>query len=117
MTFSLRRLTLEDMDRAAVIHRTSFDEGLPWLAGLHTAEEDRTYFRGRVFASCQLWGAVSKEIFGIIASRQEWIDQLYVLPSTRGKAWDALFWILQRPFGDFSASEWRANYQLQQVRR
>jgi GNAT superfamily N-acetyltransferase len=85
MTFSLRILTLEEMDRAAVIQRTSFDVRLPWLAGLHTLEEDRTYFRERVFPNCQLWGAVSKEIVGIIAFRQEWIDQLYVLPQHQGQ--------------------------------
>jgi GNAT superfamily N-acetyltransferase len=85
MTFSVRRFILEEMDRAAIIHRTSFKDRLPWLAGLHTPEEDRTYFRERIFASCQVWGAATEEIVGIIAFREEWIDQLYVLPQHQGQ--------------------------------
>ena len=46
----LRRLELSDMDAAARIHRTAFDQGLPTLARLHTPEEDRCFFRARVFA-------------------------------------------------------------------
>lgn len=84
MTFSLMRLTLEEMDRAAFIHRTSFDERLPWLTGLHTPDQDRAYYRRRVFAECEVWGAVDKEIIGIVAFREGWIDQLYVLPQFQG---------------------------------
>jgi hypothetical protein len=32
----LRQLELEDMDTAARVLRSSFDQALPWLAGLHT---------------------------------------------------------------------------------
>lgn len=85
MTFSMRRLTLEEMDLAAIIHRTSFDERLPWLAGLHTPEEDLTYFREYIFPTCQVWGVVDEKIVGILAFRQEWIDQLYVLPQHQGQ--------------------------------
>jgi GNAT superfamily N-acetyltransferase len=84
VSFSLTRLTLDDMDQAAIILRTSFDERLPWLAGLHTPEEDRAYFRGHVFSTCEVWGACDHDIIGIIAfrpGRPGWIDQLYVLPS------------------------------------
>ncbi len=80
MGFSLRRLTLDDMDHAAVILRTSFDERLPWLAGLHTPDEDRAYFRNRLFPACEMWGVAENDIIGIIAFRPGWIDQLYVLP-------------------------------------
>jgi hypothetical protein len=52
----LRQLAIEDMDRAAVVHRMSFDQALPTLAGLHTPDEDRWFFRERVFAACQIWG-------------------------------------------------------------
>ncbi|MDO1583878.1 hypothetical protein [Rhizobium oryzicola] len=44
-----RRLTVEDMASAARIHRTSIDARLPWLAGLHTPEEDRAYWSGPLF--------------------------------------------------------------------
>ncbi len=81
----MKRLTLDEMDRAAMILRASFDERLPWLAGLHTPEEDRAYFRHQVFAACEIWGAADPDIIGIIAFRAGWIDQLYVLPHYQGQ--------------------------------
>jgi hypothetical protein len=55
MSFTLRRLTRNEMERAAVVHRTAFDERLPWLAGLHTPEQDRAFFRDQVFVECDVW--------------------------------------------------------------
>jgi putative acetyltransferase len=82
---TLRRLTLNDMDAAAVVHRVSFDRALPWLAGLHTPAEDRAFYRGQVFKSCEVWGAERRsKLVGIIAYRPDWIDQLYVLPDAQG---------------------------------
>src|SRR5260221_7510199 len=78
--FTLKRLSLKEMDQAAVIHRTAFDERLPWLAGLHTPEEDRAYFRNHVFANYEVWGALEGPLIGFIAFHEDWIDQLYVLP-------------------------------------
>ncbi len=84
--FELRQLGLDDMHRAARVHRISFDERLPWLAGLHTPEEDRCFFQERVFRSGTLWGASSGDVLvGIIAFRAGWIDQLYVLPEAQGR--------------------------------
>jgi GNAT superfamily N-acetyltransferase len=66
--------------------RASFDHALPTLAGLHTPEEDRWLFRERVFTACELWGYFdNQELVGIIAFREGWIDQLYVLPSSQGR--------------------------------
>ncbi|WP_346772374.1 GNAT family N-acetyltransferase [Chelativorans sp. AA-79] len=91
MQHRLRRLSLDEMDHAAIILRTAFDERLPWLAGLHTPEEDRSFFRDRVFAECEVWGAIGSGIVGFIAFREGWIDHLYILPKHRGKgAGDAL---------------------------
>jgi GNAT superfamily N-acetyltransferase len=82
----LRRLELSDMDTAARIHRIAFDRALPGLAGLHTKEEDRNFFRERVFAECELWGAFGDAgMTGMIAFRKDWIDQLYVLPEAQGR--------------------------------
>lgn len=73
------------MDAVAIVHRTSFDERLPWLAGLHTPEEDRTYFRNAVFEECEVWGTFDgPTLTGFIAFRDGWIDQLYVLPAYQG---------------------------------
>jgi ribosomal protein S18 acetylase RimI-like enzyme len=82
----LKQLAIEDMDAAAAVHRTSFDEALPTLAGLHTPAEDRWFFRERMFPTCQLWGSFSdQELVGFIAFREGWIDQLYILPTWQGR--------------------------------
>jgi GNAT superfamily N-acetyltransferase len=82
----LRRLELVDMDAAARVHRTAFDLALPWLAGLHTPEEDQWFFRVRVFATCEVWGAFDGAVMiGMLAFREDWIDQLYVLPAAQGR--------------------------------
>ena len=82
----LRRLGLDDLEGAAFVHRTSFDERLPWLVGLHTPSEDRWFYRERVFPECTLWGAIESDaLVGIIAFREDWIDQLYILPNAQGR--------------------------------
>ena len=74
------------MDAAAAVHRASFDHALPLLAGLHTPDEDRAFYRTQVFSSCQVWGAEKQgKLVGIIAFREGWIDQLYVLPDAQGQ--------------------------------
>jgi GNAT superfamily N-acetyltransferase len=80
----LRKLGLADMDAAAAVHRSAFDQALPWLAGLHTPEEDRQFFRTHVFRACEVWGAAhGSRLVGIVAFREGWIDQLYVLPTVQ----------------------------------
>lgn len=74
------------MDAVAAVHRASFDDRLPWLAGLHTPEEDRAYFGSVVFDECEVWGAFhGPTLAGFIAFRGSWIDQLYVLPAYQGQ--------------------------------
>jgi GNAT superfamily N-acetyltransferase len=81
---AVRRLELAEMDIAARIHRTAFDHALPSLAGLHTPDEDRWFFRERVYSACEVWGAFDGgAMTGIIAARGGWIDQLYVLPQAQ----------------------------------
>ncbi|HAQ80863.1 GNAT family N-acetyltransferase [Bradyrhizobium viridifuturi] len=83
---SIRRLALADMDAAARVHRASFDHALPWLVGLHTPDEDRWFYREQMFAACTLWGAFDGETMsGVIAFRDDWIEQLYVLPDAQGR--------------------------------
>ena len=80
----LRQLKLEDMDAAARVVRTAFDQALPSLAGLHTPEADQWFFRERIFNTCEMWGAFDGAAMrGIIAFREGWIDQLYVLPEAQ----------------------------------
>jgi GNAT superfamily N-acetyltransferase len=83
---SIRQLELADMDAAAGVHRAAFDHALPWLAGLHTPEEDRWFYRERMFKTCTLWGAFDRDVItGMIAFRDDWIEQLYVLPEAQGQ--------------------------------
>lgn len=93
----LRQFKLDDMDAAARVVRTAFDQALPSLAGLHTPEEDQWFFRERVFDTCEMWGAFDgAAMTGIVAFR---IDQLYVLPEAqrRGVGKD-LLWVAQNAF-------------------
>ena len=81
----LRRLELKDMEAAARVLRTSFDQALPSLAGLHTPKEDQWFFREHVFNTCEVWGAFDHAaMVGMVAFREDWIDQLYVLQVGRG---------------------------------
>jgi GNAT superfamily N-acetyltransferase len=74
------------MAAAARVHRAAFDERLPWLAGLHTPDEDERFWRERVFCDCEVWGAWDGEdLAGVIAFRTGWIDQLYILPGRHGR--------------------------------
>lgn len=83
---ALRKLLFNDLDAAAAVHRASFNQRLPWLATLHTPAEDRAFYRTHVFQTCQVWGAERQsKLVGIIAFRQDWIDQLYVLPDAQGQ--------------------------------
>ena len=82
----LRRLTVEEMDQAAVVHVTAFDERLPWLANRHTLDGARGYFRQHVFPANTVWGAFAADtLVGFIAFHDEWIEQLYVLPQRQGQ--------------------------------
>jgi len=96
----LKRLELEDMDAAARVLRTAFDQALPWLAGLHTPEEDRWFLRQRAFPTCEVWGAFEGTVMiGMIAFRKDWIDQLYVLPEAQGRGVGTeLLQVAQRAF-------------------
>jgi putative acetyltransferase len=93
---TIRRLELEDMIAAAGVHRAAFDERLPWLAGRHTAGEDLGYFQDRVV--------------GIIAFRERWIDQLYVLPHAQKRGvGTSLLRIAQANFSELSLWTFQRN--------
>ena len=82
---NIRQLELADMDAAARVHRLAFDHALPWLAGLHTPDEDRWFYRERMFTTCTLRGAFAGDnLTGLIAYHDDWIEQLYVLPEAQG---------------------------------
>jgi hypothetical protein len=48
-----------------------------------------------MFPTCALWGAFdAAEMLGVIAVRDGWIDQLYVLRRRNGEVWGASFYRL-----------------------
>lgn len=82
----LKQLALTDMGAAAQVHRTAFDQAMPRLVGLHTPDEDRWFYRERVFPTCRVWGRFDDDVLsGIIAFRDGWVEQLYVLPAAQGR--------------------------------
>jgi len=83
--FTVRKLDGTDADAVAHVLRTSFDDRLPWLAGLHMPEEDRQFVREHLFPTCEIWGAFDPDLAGVIAFRIGWVEQLYVLPGHHGK--------------------------------
>ena len=86
MTARIERLGVENAGEAARVMRGSFDDRLPWLAGLHTPAEDAWFFRNVVFDACAVWGALQgAELAGVLAVRPGWIDQLYVHPDQQGR--------------------------------
>lgn len=107
----LAQLCLDDMDEVARLHRASFDAALPWLAGRHTPEEDRTYFRDHVYAECEVWGATEAgALLGFIAFRDGFIDQLYVLPQAQERGvGSALLGEAQSRFDRFSLWTFQRN--------
>lgn len=83
-SFTIRELEPADADDVARVLRISFDQRLPWLAGLHTPVQDRDFVRHHLLPNCKIWGAEQGEIIGFIAFRPGWVEQLYVLPGCQG---------------------------------
>lgn len=83
--YSIRELGPSDAGRVAHVLRTSFDERLPWLAGFHSPEQDLDFVKGHLFQTCSIWGADDDKIFGFIAFKPGWVEQLYILPGHQGR--------------------------------
>jgi GNAT superfamily N-acetyltransferase len=82
--FVLRRARDDESDAVAALFRLSLRTGLPFLAERHTPEEDRAFFRDRVFATCEVWVAERNgELAGMCAFRKGWLDHLYVHPANQ----------------------------------
>jgi putative acetyltransferase len=77
----LRRARGEESDAVAALFRLSLRTAMQFLADRHTAEEDRAFFRDRVFGTCEVWVAERNgELAGMCAFREGWLDHLYVHP-------------------------------------
>lgn len=82
----IRRAAAGESDAVALVHRAAFDSPLPHLSGLHTPDEDRWFFRERVFVDHEVWVAEADGgIAGYCAVRDGWLNQLYILPDQWGR--------------------------------
>jgi len=78
----VRRAREDESDAVAALFRLSKETAMPYLPALHTPEEDRAFFRTRVFAECEVWVAErGGELAGMCAFRDGWVDHLYVDPA------------------------------------
>jgi GNAT superfamily N-acetyltransferase len=78
----VRRARDDESDAVAALFRLSRETAMPYLPKLHTPEEDRSYFRDRVFAECVVWVAERNgALAGVCAFHEGWVDQLYVDPA------------------------------------
>ncbi|MCO5734068.1 GNAT family N-acetyltransferase [Rhizobium sp. SSA_523] len=83
---TLRQLGPDDAAEAARVHRSSLNERLPWLADLHTPQEDHAFWRDHLLMNCSVCGAYGEgHLLGVVAYRKGWIEQLYVLPTAQGR--------------------------------
>ena len=77
---AIGRAGITEIEAVARLHRHVLRSSLPFLPDLHTPDEDLQFFRGVVFAQCEVWVAGEGAIDGFIAFRAGWIDHLYVRP-------------------------------------
>lgn len=81
----LRPADRSEAGRVAEIARISRQHFLPYLPDLHSLDDDRAFYRNRVFPTCEVWVAEdSGTLVGICAFKEGWIEQLYVLPTHVG---------------------------------
>src|SRR6476619_8379943 len=82
---AIRRAEMDDAEAVARLFRAVRQACLPYLPDLHTPDEDLGFFRGRVFAECEVWVAQAGAIDGFIAFRSGWVEHLYVRPERQGQ--------------------------------
>ncbi len=81
----IRRAAPGEADAIARLFREVRGACLPYLPVLHTPEEDRWFFRERVFPACEVWVAGDASPDGFCAFRPGWVDHLYVRPARQGQ--------------------------------
>lgn len=77
----LRPARAEDAPGIAQLHRTSRAAAMPWLAVVHTPQEDLQYFSQQVLPVADVRVAEARGVLaGFAARRDSWLDHLYVAP-------------------------------------
>ncbi len=81
----LRRARPDESDAIAALYRGAADREWSFLVP-HTPDEDRAFFRDRVFAECTVWAAeIGGAVVGFCAARRGWIEHLYVAHEHHGR--------------------------------
>ena len=80
--FEIVSLGLTHANAAARIHRSAGALIPGYDTSLHTAEEDRAFYRDQVMVDDELWGVLEGQALqGFVALKPGWIDHLYVDPA------------------------------------
>jgi GNAT superfamily N-acetyltransferase len=65
----------------ARIHREARTKAMPWLAVVHSPEDDPAFFRDQVLPTCQSGVAlINFAPVAFSARKGDWLEQLYVAP-------------------------------------
>ena len=80
----LRRATVADVNAIALLHRSAFVDALPWIAELHSAEEDQAFFGHVVREQEVVVIEVDGNVAAFAAWSAGWLNHLYVLPAHQG---------------------------------
>ena len=74
-----RTAEISDAADIAAVSRNARINAMPWLPVLHTIEQDTGFFQRRVLPSHTVCAAVDGgKIIGFCATKDDWIDHLYI---------------------------------------
>lgn len=82
----LERAVPADAPSVAALIRTSKAVAMPWLAVVHTPEEDLGWVTSVLLPQHAVTVArQDDDVVGVLATSAGWVDQLYVLPENQGR--------------------------------
>jgi ribosomal protein S18 acetylase RimI-like enzyme len=84
-TREIRRMQPRELEAVVRMWRRSRDEVQPWLEARmrHSPADDLAFFRDVIARETDVWLAVDGAPLGLMALRGDFIEQLYVDPSTQ----------------------------------
>ena len=112
-----RLLRADETDAAARLHRVAGALIPGYDMSLHTPEEDRAFYRDKVFPGGPIWGAYDGDVLiGHMALSPGWIEHLYVDPARHGEGVGrALVAIAQREQDDFELWTFQSNARARRL--